>query len=210
MVLEAQHRLSNVQSAAPRKPPVRRAAHTTTRLSPSLARQHSKAPKSSTRKHRSPTSTTSPSIGPPLNVGLIPSFNPSQPFAVSYDPYTAGGGCKDVTAIAADLEAIHSAGFQCVRIYGVDCNQVENMLCAMEQSGIQLDLFLGIYNLSDANNQAATLISAVNGSWSKVVTIGVGNEPVNDGQATPATVISTTSYVRGQLRAYILSISPLI
>ena len=184
-----------------------------TRSSPSLAvssQRYSYASKSSSRKPRSPTSTSSPSIGAPLNVGSIPSFNPSQPFAVSYDPYTAEGGCKDISAIAADLEAIHSAGFQCVRIYGVDCNQVQNMLCAMEQSRIHLDLFLGIYNLSDANNQAASLISAVNGSWSQVVTIGVGNEPVNDGQATPATVISTTSSVRAQLRAYLISISPLI
>ena len=79
---------------------------------------------------------------------------------------------------------------------------MQNVLSAMESIGISLSLFLGLDELSTANSQAETLISAVKGDWSKVITISVGNEPVNSGQATPATVLGTTSSVRSQLRAY--------
>jgi exo-beta-1,3-glucanase (GH17 family) len=40
----------------------------------------------------------------------------------------------------------------------------------------------------------------VNGDWSKVITVSVGNEVVNDGTADVSTVVSTTSSVRAQLR----------
>jgi exo-beta-1,3-glucanase (GH17 family) len=72
----------------------------------------------------------------------------------------------------------------------------------MESTGSNLKLFLGVFDLGSASSQASQIISALNGDWSKVITVSVGNEPVNNGLATPATVISTTSAVRSQLRAY--------
>jgi exo-beta-1,3-glucanase (GH17 family) len=73
----------------------------------------------------------------------------------------------------------------------------------MESTGSDLKLFLGVFDLGTAASQASTIISAMGSDWSKVITISVGNEPVNQGLASPATVVSTTSAVRSQLRAYI-------
>lgn len=137
-----------------------------------------------------------------LNGAGVPSFDPSRPFAIAYSPYTSSGGCKDVSSIASDLQTISAAGYQCIRIYGTDCNQVSNVISAIESTGSDLKLFLGVFDLGTASSQASQIISAMNGDWSKVITVSVGNEPVNQGLATPATVISTTSSIRSQLRAY--------
>ena len=112
----------------------------------------------------------------------------------------SSGGCKSVSAIASDLQAISAAGFQCIRLYGTDCNQVSNVLSAISSTGCSLKLFLGILDLDAASSEASTIVSALNGNWSKVVTVSVGNEPVNSGQASVSTVLSTTSAVRSQLR----------
>jgi len=151
------------------------------------------------------TAAASSSGGVSLNGVSVPSFDPSQPFAVAYSPYTSSGGCKDVSAIASDLQTITASGFQAIRLYGVDCNQVSNVLSALESTGSDLKLFLGVFDLGTAASQASTIISALGGDWSRVITVSVGNEPVNQGLATPATVISTTAAVRSQLRAYVAS-----
>lgn len=137
-----------------------------------------------------------------LNGVSVPSFDASKPFAVAYSPYTSSGGCKDVSAIASDLQTITAGGFQCIRLYGTDCNQVSNVLSALQSTGSDLKLFLGVFDLGSASSQASSIISAMGGDWSRVITVSVGNEPVNQGLATPATVISTTSSVRSQLRSY--------
>jgi exo-beta-1,3-glucanase (GH17 family) len=157
------------------------------------------------------TSTTASSANTtPLNRVGVPSFDPSKPFAISYSPYTSSGGCKDVSTISSDLRTISAAGFQGIRIYGTDCNQVSNVLSAISSSGINLKVFLGIFDLGSASSEASIIISAVKGDWSRVVTISVGNEVVNSGQASVSTVVSTTSAVRSQLRRYLHSLSLLI
>jgi len=81
---------------------------------------------------------------------------------------------------------------------------VQNVVSALEQVGSSMKLFLGVYDLGTASSQASTMISALNGDWSKVITVSVGNEPVNDGEASVSTVVSTTNSIRSQLRAYVL------
>lgn len=156
------------------------------------------------------SATASPAHGTPPNRVGVPSFDSSKPFAVSYSPYTSSGGCKDVSAISSDLQTISAAGFQSIRIYGTDCNQVSNVLSAISSTGSSLKLFLGIFDLGNASNEASTMISALKGDWSKVVTVSVGNEVVNSGAASVSTVVSTTSAVRSQLRRYLHSPSLLI
>lgn len=148
------------------------------------------------------SSSSSSSSGVSLNGVSVPSFDSSKPFALSYSPYTSSGGCKAVSDIETDLQTIYGQGFQCIRLYGTDCNQIQNVLTAMSSTGCSFKLFLGIYDLSSASSETSALISAMNSDWTDVITISVGNEPVNQGLATPATVISTTASVRSQLRAY--------
>jgi exo-beta-1,3-glucanase (GH17 family) len=151
------------------------------------------------------TSSTLPTSSVSPEGVSVPSFDSSRPFVIAYSPLTASRGCKSVSAIAADLQKISAAGFQAIRLYGTDCGQVSSVLSAIQSTGSNLKLFLGIFDLSAAATEADAIISAFGADWSRVITISVGNEVVNSGVATPDIVVRTTSAVRAQLRACILS-----
>ena len=78
-------------------------------------------------------------------------------------------------------------GFDNIRLYGVDCSQVENVLQAKTSSQ---KLFLGIYYVDKIQEAVDTIKSAIEsyGSWDDVTTISVGNELVNEGSATATQV----------------------
>jgi hypothetical protein len=213
----AQHRLTFVLERFQRRSPnpdaavgfgdgpVRRGAETTGSSTSSAWHYQPTASLStpaSTGEAPAATGSSSSSSEVALNGVSVPSFDSSKPFAIAYSPYTSTGGCKAVSDIASDLQTISAQGFQCLRLYGTDCNQIQNVLSAMSSTGCSFKLFLGVYDISEATSETSALISAMNSDWTDVVTISVGNEPVNQGLATVATVISTTNAVRSQLRAY--------
>jgi exo-beta-1,3-glucanase (GH17 family) len=85
-----------------------------------------------------------------------------------------------------------------VRSYGVDCGQVTTMLTAAKANGMKL--FAGIFDLSQASSEIDTLISAVNGDWSDIWAVTMGNEDVNQGKASVGDVIAALNAGRSQLR----------
>jgi len=97
---------------------------------------------------------------------------------------------------------LNSASYDVVRLYGTDCKQVENTLDALKGKNTQL--FVGIFDIGSASSEAETIISAVknhaNGDWSRINTVNVGNEVVNDGGSVSA-VTSAVGSVRSQLRS---------
>lgn len=101
---------------------------------------------------------------------------------VTYTPYTTGP-CKSAEQVKADIAQL--SGFDIIRLYGVDCNQIENVIAAL---GDHQKVFLGVAQVNQLDSELETLISAVKsaGGWSKVDTISIGNELVNSGQKTPA------------------------
>jgi len=210
LIIDLERRSTGSGVAAAFGAPARRSPHDSTSSSSSQSTTSawhynptvSIAPTTSTSNAAAMASVASSDSGVSLNGASVPSFDSSKPFGLAYSPYTSSGGCKDVSAIASDLQSIEAAGYQSIRLYGVDCNQVPNVLSAMAQIGCNMKLMLGVFDLSTATSQASQIISAMNGDWSKVITVSVGNEPVNNGLASPATVVSTTSAVRSQLRAY--------
>lgn len=121
-------------------------------------------------------------------------------YGVAYAPYNDDGSCKTQDQVNQDFEAIKS--YSVVRTYGVDCDQVSNVLNAAKTKNMQV--FLGIFNLapeSQMNSDLQTLISAVNGDWTHVHSVSIGNEDVNQGKAQPADVVAATNSGRSQLRA---------
>ncbi|KAF2099957.1 glycoside hydrolase [Rhizodiscina lignyota] len=89
--------------------------------------------------------------------------------------------------------------FGIVRSYGVDCNQVSTMISAAKANNMKV--FLGIFDLSQASSEISTLISGVNGDWSGVWAVSIGNEDVNQGKAAPADVVTALNNGRTQLRS---------
>jgi len=127
--------------------------------------------------------------------------------AIVYSPYHNNGDCKDASDVSTDLNhIIGSNNYAGVRLYGVDCSQVENVLPVARSLGIKV--MLGIYDVSQAQSEAETIINAVGGDWDVVHSIGVGNEEVNnavneglDGKTAAAGSLAAAALVKGVVSA---------
>lgn len=111
-------------------------------------------------------------------------------FGVAYAPYNADGSCKTASQISQDFAEIGKTYFM-VRVYGVDCGQVPNVYAAAKAN--KLKVMWGIFSLDNLGDQIATLVQGVNKDWSGTDTVSIGNELVNNGQATPAQVLDAVS-----------------
>lgn len=119
---------------------------------------------------------------------------------VAYSQYNAYGTCKTVGRVYSDLYNI-ATQYRLVRIYGEDCGRVGTIVSAAKSTGLKL--FLGIFNLDSLVQQTVELVNAVydHGDWSIVDTVSVGNELVNNGQATAHQVINAVAATRQLLRS---------
>ncbi|KAL8656583.1 MAG: hypothetical protein Q9210_000121 [Variospora velana] len=136
-----------------------------------------------TQQNNPPAAGDSVSTGPGFKSG------------VSYSPYNGDNSCKSADQVAKDFTKI--SGYQVIRLYGTDCNQVANVLAATK--GSDMKLFLGIFNIAQVQKEAEIISSAVRGDWSRVNAISVGNELVNQG-TNPGTVIGAIGQARGALK----------
>ena len=115
---------------------------------------------------------------------------------VTYTPYTSGP-CKTAEQVKSDIAKL--SGFDIIRLYGVDCNQVENVLSAI---GDNQKVILGVFNVDNLDSELNTLISAVqaHGGWSKVDTVTIGNELVNSGQKSAGAIKGYVNKAKGILQ----------
>ncbi|CCK72388.1 putative family 17 glucosidase KNAG_0K00200 [Huiozyma naganishii CBS 8797] len=117
---------------------------------------------------------------------------------VTYSPYNADGTCKSADQVASDLSSMTE--FPTIRLYGVDCDQVASVMKAKQANQ---KVFLGVYFMDQIEQSISTMKSAVEqyGSWNDVVTVSIGNELVNGGQATPSQIGQYVSTGRSALQA---------
>ena len=99
--------------------------------------------------------------------------------------------------MAADLQSI--SGYEVIRLYGTDCNQVANVIAAVK--GKNIKLFLGIFDLGSIADECKTIASAVNGGWDIVNAVSVGNELVNNGGASVGQVTAAIGQAKSALKA---------
>jgi len=118
---------------------------------------------------------------------------------VVYSPYQDSGACKSASAVISDFQTLASAGYQTVRIYGTDCDQVSSCLQASAATGLQL--FLGVFDMGSVDSELQTIISTCSSSWSSIVAVGIGNEQVNSGGQSASTMVSLCNSSRQTLRA---------
>lgn len=118
-------------------------------------------------------------------------------YTVSYSPYNNDQSCKNQTQVDADFEAI--SDFAMVRIYGTDCNQTATVLSAASAKNI--NVFAGVYDVTQVSSEIQTIIDAVNGNWNNIHTVSIGNEGVNDDAYTVADVVSAIGTARSQLQS---------
>ncbi|KAJ8098372.1 glycoside hydrolase superfamily [Lipomyces tetrasporus] len=152
----------------------------------------------------SSTSTTAPESSPASTSSSAPAASSSSSSGsfsgakgIVYSPYNADGTCKSASDVASDVSNFGS--YELIRLYGVDCAQVENVWAAISSSQ---KLFLGIYDVS-ALDSAVSAIASTAGtySWDQVHTVAIGNELVNSGQKSADEVVSLVNTGRSLLRA---------
>ncbi|KFY75748.1 hypothetical protein V499_04304 [Pseudogymnoascus sp. VKM F-103] len=119
-------------------------------------------------------------------------------YGLTYNPYNKDGTCKTADQVLMDFGGFGS-GFSTVRTYGTDCNTVSTVVAAAKAHGMKV--FQGIYDIADISGSVNDIVSAVNGDWSIIHTISVGNELVNSGQASASAVVAAMSSARSLLRA---------
>lgn len=117
---------------------------------------------------------------------------------ITYSPYSDDGGCKSSSQIASEIAKL--SGFNIIRLYGVDCDQVSAVLAAKSSSQ---KIFAGIFDMTAISSGVSTLAAAVKslGSWDDIYTVSIGNELVNNGQATTSQIQSYVEQGRSALTA---------
>lgn len=116
---------------------------------------------------------------------------------VVYSPYKVGG-CKTAAEVKSDIAALSS--YSVIRIYGVDCDQVTNVLAALADGQ---KVFLGIYDVTAIEAGLSTINDAVSSyGWDVVYTISIGNELVNSGAATVAQISAYIATAKAALTTY--------
>lgn len=100
----------------------------------------------------SPEPSPSPSPSPKVSGPSGPGFSS----AVAYTPYNADQSCKSTSQVAADFQRI--SGYEVVRLYGTDCNQISNVIAATHGS---VKLFLGIFDINSIQSEVQTISSVL-------------------------------------------------
>lgn len=119
-------------------------------------------------------------------------------FGVAYAPYNADGSCKTANQVMQDFTLV-AQSYGMVRVYGVDCNQIPPVYAAAKKN--KLRVMYGIYGLDNLGDQIATLTQGIASDWSNVDTVSIGNELVNNGQASPKQVLDALASAKQMLSA---------
>ncbi|CAN3361737.1 probable family 17 glucosidase Scw10p [Diutina catenulata] len=127
--------------------------------------------------------------------GNAPTAGSAGAHGVTYSVYTSGEP-KGYDTVKQEVAKL--SGYNVIRLYGVDCEQIEKVKAAM---GDNQKLFLGLFEPSSLDADLTKLINAVNGDWDKVDTISVGNELVNMGKANPAQLKGYVAKAKSKLQA---------
>ncbi|TGO37924.1 hypothetical protein BHYA_0086g00390 [Botrytis hyacinthi] len=119
-------------------------------------------------------------------------------YGFAYSPYMANNACKTQDQVNEDFAAIPSS-YSTVRIYGTDCNQVATTLVAAKKYGFKI--FAGVYDFAEVSSETQAIVDAVNGDWSLITTISIGNEWVNNGVTDAAGVAGAVATAKSILSA---------
>ncbi|RCK67166.1 Cell surface mannoprotein MP65 [Candida viswanathii] len=150
-----------------------------------------------TQQETTPASTASSSTSDSSSTDSVDTGSAGAK-GVTYSPYSDDGGCKSGSQIASEVASL--SGYSIIRLYGVDCDQVAQVLKAKTSSQ---KIFAGIFDVANIESGVETLASAVKsyGSWDDIYTVSIGNELVNAGSATPSQIGGYISQGKSALKS---------
>lgn len=130
--------------------------------------------------------------------GPIDTRSLSKP-GISYSPYAGVPGntrCKTAQEVGNDIARLQA--YSLIRLYGLDCDQVKNVLPHTRKYGMQL--MVGIYDVDNLNQQCNMLSDIVKGDWSGIHSVSLGNEFILAGKKTAQQMVDITKAARACLR----------
>ena len=107
-------------------------------------------PQPTEAKAPAPSPNPSPNPSSEESVSSGPGFSS----AVAYTPYNADQSCKSILQVAADFQKI--SGYEVVRLYGTDCNQISNVIAATHSN---VKLLLGIFDINSIQSEVQIISS---------------------------------------------------
>lgn len=135
---------------------------------------HLPSPPSSTPKAQVPAAPNTDSLGSKNGM-----------WAITFSLFNDDGKCKSVTTVWAEVNMIRIAGFKSIRVYGTECDGIENISTATSFHGMKLiiGVFIGETGCSGAKEQVNHIVKW--GKWDLVELIVIGNEALFSGHASP-------------------------
>ncbi|EQL32440.1 hypothetical protein BDFG_05449 [Blastomyces dermatitidis ATCC 26199] len=129
-----------------------------------------------------------------------PTLGGGEKWGMTYSPYTNDGQCKGAGAVAADIALIKLKGFKTVRVYGTDCDSLQNIGNACKLNG--LNMILGVFvsnkGIDEAKQQVQHIVDW--GNFGMVDLIVVGNEALHQGTANAGSLVGLLGYARSSFR----------
>ncbi|PVV01107.1 hypothetical protein BB560_004487 [Smittium megazygosporum] len=125
-------------------------------------------------------------------------------WGLTYSPYNTDGSCSDYKKVLSDLKVILTVTNR-IRLYSTDCNQLENVVKAITQNNLPMEVYAGIW-ISDgaqrASNEIDTLIQVAKTYGSSVIKgISVGNEELFKGSMSESELIASINNARAAFSA---------
>ncbi|CAI8494002.1 unnamed protein product [Pichia kudriavzevii] len=115
---------------------------------------------------------------------------------IAYSPYTSSGSCKSLEEVQSDFAQLPY--FPIIRVYAPDCNVISNLLSTLSSNQ---QIFAGLFYKDTIEKDIDSLYEQLNGDWSRIYTVNVGNEWVNSGTYDAQTVVDTVKSARTYLQS---------
>ena len=103
-----------------------------------------------------------------------------------------------------DLAAIKDKGFTAIRMYGTDCNGLQNVGAGARAAGLKIivGVFIEASGIAAAQPQVAEIASwGQSGNWDLVIMIVVGNEAISSTYCDGPSLAAFISSARGSFQA---------
>jgi exo-beta-1,3-glucanase (GH17 family) len=119
---------------------------------------------------------------------------------MTYTQYNTDGTCRAAGDVMTDLATIKAKGFTTIRMYGTDCNGLQNVGAAARANGLLMiiGIFIDGSGISGAEPQVEQITSwGQSGNWDLVVLIVVGNEAISSGSCDGGSLAGFITSAKG-------------
>ncbi|RKF65262.1 putative beta-glucosidase btgE [Erysiphe neolycopersici] len=122
-------------------------------------------------------------------------------WAITFSLFNDDGKCKSVSTVWAEVNMIRAVGFKSIRVYGTECDGIENISTATSFHGMKLILgvFIGETGCSGAREQVNHIVKW--GRWDLVELVVIGNEALFSGHASPGELANFITWTKTILRS---------